>query len=185
MQSHKLPILLGSARPVGMDWDLDVMIPQTVAGYVNCLSPMPGLFCSLTKWKSVDALLPRPRKQNKIMLFEIVSKVLKWEMMVLSKILYFRTHRLKIKTEYSQSSDRLSVDSKGFDQYHNKPFSFDMLWFLLFAGRERRRETVVCVCVRAVSASYQCLPALGKWHSWFCVGERCIKQHDTLALILF
>lgn len=50
MQSHKLPILLGSARPVGMDRDLvSLMIPQTLAGCVNCISLMPELFCFLTK----------------------------------------------------------------------------------------------------------------------------------------
>lgn len=116
------------------------------------------------------------------MLFEIISRVLKWKMTVLSKILYFRTYRLKIKTEYSQSSDRLSVNSKGFDQYHNKPFSFDMLWFLLSAGRERQREreregernSCVCACVCSVH-QYQCLPELGKLHSWFCVRRRVYK----------
>lgn len=50
-----------------------------------------------------------------------------------------------------------------------------MLWFFVVCWGSVCMCMCVCVCAQCSVHQYQCLPELGKLHSWFCVRRRVYK----------
>lgn len=67
-----------------------------------------------------------------------------------------------------------TVDSKDFDQYHNKPFSFDMaLIFVVWVEGERDKETETeCVCARVCAVSTSISACLSQENTFLVLYEK-------------